>query len=172
MVVIWGSGMYGKTDEVPQMWHVATRFGHLYYLPLIPLGSFALLAGNPDDSFGVPIPLSGKSILIAWLRTVFVLGAIVAGILAVAGFSKGDHAAGAALTFLTIVCVGLFIASKRVGWCQRASYERAVQVAELVGASNEGRLMIEIIYGRMNAEQAAAELARRTADQSELTTLS
>jgi len=39
MVIVWGSRLYGKVDVVPGFFHVATRFGHVYYLPLIPTQS-------------------------------------------------------------------------------------------------------------------------------------
>jgi hypothetical protein len=39
MIIVWGSRLYGKVDAVPGLFHVATRFGHIWYLPLIPMGS-------------------------------------------------------------------------------------------------------------------------------------
>ena len=42
MVIVWGTLEAGKVDEVPKLFHVETRFGHVYYLPLIPLGSVAV----------------------------------------------------------------------------------------------------------------------------------
>src|SRR5688572_788398 len=69
MVIIWGVRFAGKVDAVPQVGHVATRFFHLYYVPLIPVGTF-LVTDERDDAFsGLPLPLSPKSILVGWLRT-------------------------------------------------------------------------------------------------------
>ena len=39
MIIVWGTKLYGKVDEVPGMFHVATRFFHLWYIPLVPLSS-------------------------------------------------------------------------------------------------------------------------------------
>jgi hypothetical protein len=70
MVIIWGSTNAGKVDEVPGgMFHVMTQFGHLYYIPLIPTGSYIVLEKTADGGFrGAPIPISFKSILAGWLR--------------------------------------------------------------------------------------------------------
>ena len=66
MVIIWGTTHAGKVDEVPGMFHVVTQFGHLYYIPLIPTGSYIVLDKHSDGGFrGVSIPISFKSWLIA-----------------------------------------------------------------------------------------------------------
>lgn len=76
MVIIYGSRLYGKVDVVPGLFHVETRFGHLYYFPLIPIESFAVFSKSGDQINGVKIPMSFKSILYAWLRA----GMLVASI--------------------------------------------------------------------------------------------
>lgn len=75
MIVVWGSRFYGKVDKVPGLFHVATRFGHVYYLPIIPMRSYVIL--GDDAGRGVKIPLSARSIFIAWGCAVsLVIGAI------------------------------------------------------------------------------------------------
>ena len=36
MVFVFGSRLYGKVDEVPGIGHVATKFAHFDYMPLVP----------------------------------------------------------------------------------------------------------------------------------------
>src|SRR3954470_304932 len=81
MVIIWGTTHAGKVDEVPGLFHVVTQFGHLYYIPLIPTGSYIVLEKNSDGGFrGASIPISFKSWLVAWLREACILG-IVASVI-------------------------------------------------------------------------------------------
>jgi hypothetical protein len=89
MVVIWGQRMYGRVDRFAGS-HIATRFFHLYYLPLIPLSSWLVLEEQAEGRFlGLSIPLSGRSVLLAWLRVISVVG------LAVAGFNTMERISGA-----------------------------------------------------------------------------
>src|SRR4051812_36121775 len=87
MYIVWGSKLMGKCDVVPGLFHVATKFGHVYYLPLIPTGSFAVLAQDGTSFRGVPVSMSFKSIMLAWARAItfllgigFAIGAMVVGL--------------------------------------------------------------------------------------------
>ena len=159
MIVIWGSGVYGKVDEVPRLFHVATRFGHLYYVPLIPLGSVAVLENSADGFQGVNIPLSGKSVIFAWLRAILVVGAIAGTIYGLVQLSEGHGSEGFGFLIGAAVALGGWVYSKKARGINRASYARAVQLGELLGISEEARLMIEVAYGQMTAEEAAGRLA-------------
>src|SRR5687767_11543126 len=89
MIIIFGSYNCGKCDEVPRLCHVETHFAHVYYVPLIPLGSVAVFGRNPDSSQRrIPIGLSIKSVLIGWLRAACVAGAVACALGAIAiGFN-------------------------------------------------------------------------------------
>jgi hypothetical protein len=166
MLIIWGSGMYGKVDEVPQFCHVSTRFGHLWYIPMIPMGSYAVLEQSGGEFRGVAIPLSGKSILMAWLRTAIVLGTVATVVTAIASLGEDKVANAIALAVLSVFLIAVFIFTKKSKMFTQASYERAVQLGQHIGVTAEGWLMIEILYGRMNAEQAdrALEQMEREAE--------
>src|SRR4051812_6962391 len=87
MVVVWGWVWSGKCDAVPRLCHVETHFFHLYYVPLIPLGSYAVFSRTPDGNVqGIPIGFSAKSVLLAWLRAALVVGAIGCAIASFAHF--------------------------------------------------------------------------------------
>ena len=164
MVIIWGSTNAGKVDEVPGgMFHVMTQFGHLYYVPLIPTGSYVVLEQFGDGSFrGVPIPFSFKSILAGWIRG----GSIVAMIGAVIGtLVLTLDAKAAPLTWIIPVLIGIgaviaLVLSYKLKFFTEASYERAIELARRVALNDIGLLMLEVTYGRMTAAQAELELAR------------
>ena len=164
MVIIWGSTNAGKVDEVPGgMFHVITQFGHLYYVPLIPTGSFVVLEKTEDGGFhGVQIPLSAKSMLAGWLRggsIVAIVGSIVAGLIA----TLDNRAAPLAWVLPALIGVGAavtLILTYKLKFFTEASYERARELAGYVGMNETGLLMLEVTYGRLSAEQADAQLAR------------
>src|SRR5687767_10180082 len=89
MIIIWGSYYCGKCDEVPRLCHVETHFGHLYYIPLIPIGSYAVFGRTPEGGIqGIPLGISFKSVLMGWLRAGCVLGAIGGVVLAFMSLGK------------------------------------------------------------------------------------
>lgn len=79
-----GVSLYGKVDQVPGLFHVATQFIHVSFVPLIPKQSYVVMYGTEKgDKFeGCPIGFNTKSILFAWLRCFLLLGGIVAGVAA------------------------------------------------------------------------------------------
>ena len=68
--MIYGYWLYGHVDYVPGMFHVATRFFHFFFFPLVPLRTFVVLEGTQHrGSFqGRQIRLSLKSILLRLLE--------------------------------------------------------------------------------------------------------
>src|SRR3954466_4220447 len=88
--IIFGSRLTGKVDEVPGLFHVATRFGHVYYLPLFPLQSYIVLGRDGRRFRGVPIPLNTKSVLLAWARGLPSLAAVVATVVTWANWHSAD----------------------------------------------------------------------------------
>jgi hypothetical protein len=171
MVIVWGTTHAGKVDEVPGgMFHVVTRFGHVYYIPLIPTASYLVLDTTADGGFnGAPIPLSFKSMLAGWLRGGSIVAIIGAGIwLAIVLTS----ARAAPLAWVWPLLILLFaplvlLVTYKLKYFTEASYERAKELAQIVGLSDVGALMLEVTYGRLTAAQAEAELARREAQRAQ-----
>jgi hypothetical protein len=161
MFIVFGILKAGKVDAVPDMFHVTTQFAHLYYVPLIPTGSLLVLPEKQLDGehVAIPIPLSWKSVLVGWLRSACIFGAMAACVIAISEINK-NRPWGASLAAMLLALTVLFL-SYRIKIITHASYERAVELGQKLGLSDMGELMIEIHYGRMNAEQADAELARR-----------
>lgn len=68
MIIIWGSRHYGKVDGHGSE-YMSTRFGHLYFFPIVPMQSrwvTRVLSG--DQLFGFDVPLSGRSVIATYLR--------------------------------------------------------------------------------------------------------
>jgi hypothetical protein len=150
MVVVWGSRLYGRVDAIPGLGYVATQFGHFDYIPLIPMGSHFVLAQDGDAWRGIRVPLSGKSVLIAWLRTLLVLAAIV-GALVTLIISLNPR--GKSMEWLPWAgtCAGALLAcvlAWRLKMITTASYERACELGKLIELNDEGWEVLDRMYGR------------------------
>lgn len=64
-MVVFGTRFFGWVDQVEGVGTVATRFFHVMWIPLVPLGTWFMLG----DDRGTQIGLSVKSILVAWIRS-------------------------------------------------------------------------------------------------------
>jgi hypothetical protein len=130
---------YGKVDAVPGLCHVATRFFHINYMPLIPLGSeiICTLPSVPGESWSRQTTLSLKSVLIAWVRAALYLtaflGAVIGAALTIEYFQKRP-----ATPPVELIAIWVLVASSVVSlWLThrltRAGYDRAVQLCAELG---------------------------------------
>lgn len=136
----------GKVDQVPGLFYVATEFFDISFVPLIPLRSFVIPYGKSrhGDSGGrVPIELSVKSIIFAWVRLgIAVFGLFGAAIAAGALERAIRPLAGrqrywlifAAFTVHAVLMLILFFASYRFS---RARPRRAIELAQRIGIPPE-----------------------------------
>jgi hypothetical protein len=172
MIFIWGARLYGKVDEVPGMFHVATKFGHLWYIPLIPMGSHIIIEKSSQGWRGKPVGLSGKSILVAWLRGAGIFGMFgsAIGMLVALGDRNGPSAV---LAPAGIFAVSLFITVFAFAYkgFRHASYERARDLGEQLGLSDEGRILLELKFNKITAEDAKKALAEAARDRAEMAKL-
>ena len=100
MIFVWGHRMYGKIEKSGPT-YVATRFFHLWYLPLIPLGSQLVLAETEDGKLRcIGQGLSWRSTLAGYLRIWGPVATIAAGVgLAGASFDDVSEVAEHGLLF-------------------------------------------------------------------------
>jgi len=100
--LIWGTRLYGAVDRIHGVFYVATRFGHLWYIPLIPTQSFLIFHGTESSNGfkGVPIPLSAMSVLMGWLRAACVIGGPIAFLVGGVGLLDGRASPDHVLTML------------------------------------------------------------------------
>jgi hypothetical protein len=158
MSLHFGTKLMGKVDEVPRMGYVSTQFFHVNYLPIIPTGTYFVLEESGDNFRGVTLPLSFKSILVAWLRAILFLAFIVAVFVAIiaAADEKMERAIGAGVG--GVFAVVAFWCSYYIPLISRASYQRAMDLAGRIGLNEEAVLMLEVAYGRKSAAEADLEL--------------
>lgn len=148
-----GTILYGRVDQVPGLFYVATLFAHLNFLPFGPIASYVILDGTEHGTQfqGYFIPLSRKSILVAWVRAVLfalvgfisvMLVLVVGGILVVAAASAKevkqddvDFLIGVSIAFgIDGVLLLLLFVSYRL---TRASPMRALELAKIAEISPE-----------------------------------
>ncbi|HQR08568.1 MAG TPA: hypothetical protein PLN21_17215 [Gemmatales bacterium] len=129
--IAFGSRFYGKTDCVKGLFYVATKFGHIDYVPIIPNGTYCIW--NCDGvRIETSIPFSGKSILKGFLRTwMSIIGVFMT--LGCLMFREIPHMAWllgtlAALCFLIVLITYLG---------QKPSLARALFLASCIGMSPE-----------------------------------
>ncbi len=161
MVIIWGSSLYGKVDEVPGgLFHVATKFGHIYYLPLIPTETLVVLNKSGDSYQGVRIGMNFKSVLMAWLRAGLILACLGFGIAAVATLNDSRATTGGKIGAVAaaISCIIILIATYRFRFMRYASYRRAHQLAEQIGLHERARILLDLAYGVISEDEANAAL--------------
>ena len=146
MLIIYGSKLYGKVDVVPGLFHVETKFGHLWYIPLIPVESYVVLQKTSNGFNGVRIPMSFKSISYAWLRAGSLIAGIVGLIVALAESNKdlNDWITPAIVGFSALAT---FVVLTFHRGSTHASYRRACRLGDLIGMSPESRQIIDRIYG-------------------------
>lgn len=71
-MIVFGTRLFGYVDEVDGLGSVATRFVHVMWFPLIPIGGVFVMDGDR----GYSIPMSPRSIVVAWVRALLFWGAL------------------------------------------------------------------------------------------------
>ena len=104
--IVFGTRLYGRVDMVPGLFYVATRFFHICWIPIIPLGT-QIVVGEDDKGWeGVPFGLSGRSLLVGYLRSLLIgvgVFGMVVGAIACFGAPDLQHA----LNILPLFGMGL-----------------------------------------------------------------
>jgi uncharacterized membrane protein YdfJ with MMPL/SSD domain len=127
---VFGTKFFGKIQNVPGLFYVATRFFHVFFVPLIPLGTYLVFENSAKYEAGrdristlvKPIPFSIATVLIAWLRTVLIL--IVVG--STIGAVFGKAVAAAILAIASVLSLHLSYV------LTRANVERAIEFGKTV----------------------------------------
>ena len=131
MIIFFGTKSYGKVDSIPGVCHVATDFVHIQFLPLIPVGTYAVFS----DRHRVRLPLSFKSILMAWLRVFLMVSGVAAALFSVTGFAEHHSADGILAAVVTAAILCLIVLSYRLRSVGVASESRTRQLANLLQGS-------------------------------------
>lgn len=147
MVIVWGSRLYGHVDHIVGLnVYVATKFGHLWYFPIIPERSYLVISQNKNGWRGIPIPMNGKSILTAWLRACTCVAGIFSAVITLAMAVDSRHTEWFWPLLVCISAWGLFLVSMTFRGLRYATYKRALVHCQNLNLTAEGWAMIEAAY--------------------------
>ncbi|MBM4037281.1 MAG: hypothetical protein FJ290_02100 [Planctomycetes bacterium] len=176
MVIFWGISTCGQVDVVPKRFSVATEFFHIMYFPLLPVRSCVIFDQRPPEDASevtppaegtqeapaaapeaanapaekeirIRIPMSGKSVLLGYLRGWGFWLAVVCGFLGgMLWLMSGSDPEAAAMYpgFLWVALGGFIVAmasyygpwntaspARALGLCKAAGLDPAVLPDEL-----------------------------------------
>lgn len=118
MIIVYGTRFYGKVRACGSSF-LGTQFLHLYYVPLIPIGTHLILEENADGSYkGMKSAFSFKSMLAAYLRVWGPLAVIISacvGIGAVGDVSDEPLAMAVVGAFTAVVVLAMLVGTI-LGW--------------------------------------------------------
>lgn len=157
MIVVFGHRLFGKVDAVPGLFHVATKFFYIDYLPLIPAGTWLVFSQSGKSWRGVPIPFSFKSMLVAWARAAAVVGTVLFPILILAAANSRGRAGDPDLATCVgglVVSLAVLIGGYYVPGIGRATPARLEQLCIAAGLSQE--TIDELRRTKMNLPPASA----------------
>jgi len=153
--MVFGTRLFGKVDAVPGLFHVATKFAHINFVPLIPLEGWLVFGEEGNGWRGVTIPMSMKSVGVAWLRFLLAVGGLVGCLFGFIGMSSHDNGSAVSLV-LGLLSFGAFIGTYFWKWISQADAERALELATLAGIPEEGLDQIRVSFGLPVAARARA----------------
>jgi hypothetical protein len=167
-MLMLGDSMYGKVDQVPGLFHVATRFFHLQYVPLVPMGTYLILESGQTRNARFRIGLSIKSVLLAWLRAalwIAVIGCPFIGLVALAEQPRpGGRARPRDPWPAVAILAGFEVATAAVLWLSyrftHSSPVRALDLAGQVGIPPEAVAAAFVHRLRPKDEEALARKAQ------------
>jgi hypothetical protein len=134
-MIIVGVRNFGGTDQVPGLFHVQTRFFHFDFIPLVPLGSYLMIdVRSMNDArrkrLAIEIPVSIKSIAVAWVRFLATAAMIGAFVWFVIGVSHPEPVLVDCLasfgTWAVTTAIAAYLMWGR--WTRYATYQRATEI--------------------------------------------
>lgn len=130
LFIFFGSRMYGQVDKTPDVGWVSTKFLHLQFVPLIPVGSY--LIEEFDGVASAKVPFSWKSVLVAWMRAAIVLAIVTAGVIFSLALSDGEYSLASQAFVACAMCVGALEFLRNTRGIGRASESRAAELRAIV----------------------------------------
>ena len=148
-MVIFGTRLMGKSDQVPGLFHVATRFFHIDFVPLIPTATYLVFSQNGSQFRGIKIPMAAKSLFLTWGRFITFVAGVIGLVVAMVTFNKpGSSADWMGPAAIGVSCSVAFVFLRWHRVCTHASYSRACQLAQMVGLNAAGLQMIQQHFGQ------------------------
>jgi hypothetical protein len=133
-VTVRGRGLYGKVDQVPGLFYVATLFTYENLFPMVPIRSYLIFEGDSDR--GIRLPLQRMSVLVAYLRGIGFgiapVSLLPAGFFFFAWYLRLHEYTLAAVLWLGLSILPIVFAVASY-WMTSASRARAVALAVQAG---------------------------------------
>lgn len=118
MIIVYGTRFYGKVKAAGSSF-LGTQFLHIYYVPLIPLGTHLILEESGGGSYkGIKSDFSLKSMLAAYLRVwgpIAVIASIAIGVGTIEDVSDDAFAMMVTGVFTAVVTLALIVGTI-LGW--------------------------------------------------------
>ena len=118
MIIVYGTRFYGKVKAAGRSF-LGTQFFHIYYVPLIPIGTHLILEEHGDGSYkGIKTGFSLKSMLAAYLRIwgpLATIAAICIGAGAIDDMSDEPLAMAVVGAFTGVVVLAMLVGTI-LGW--------------------------------------------------------
>jgi hypothetical protein len=168
--LVSGCDFFGEVDTVPDLFSVVTDFTHVFYFPLLPLRSLAVLKNPAKPRLGISVRMRGRSVLLAWFRGICLSTAIIAGFITlitaveksnkeeyggdVQGASSYDVETPADVTFFASAGFAASYFLRR--FLFRASFGRAMFLGQQLGLSQEQWKQLEAYFGRKCPDECKA----------------
>jgi hypothetical protein len=112
MLIIFGTRHYGVVDRHAGQ-YACTRVFHVYYLPIIPLGTMWVTAEHGDALSGHKVAFYGRSIAAAFLRPWGIAVGIIGGLAGIRELDNGRIGSGVGLLVVAAMLLALAIRSFR-----------------------------------------------------------
>lgn len=123
MVGIFGTKLFGRVDDLDEHRYVATMFHHIFGVPLAYQGTYLIIGEGASEYRGVRLPLSWKSVGLAYLRTLLFAVVVIGALAGIdAAFERSLPSAGVAALCLGMAWLGFVLSYK---WGQPTASRRS-----------------------------------------------
>jgi len=147
MLLIYGVQKMGSVDQVDNLFSVKTNFIHIYYVPLLPIGTHLVLKSGESVSLGLNL----KSIFTAYFR----FACFLAFIIGVGGVAISSSP----LFYLSMLAIGiaLFILSCLLKGWGKATYEKACWLVKRADLGPRVETHVEYAFGNLSEKEFQTE---------------
>ena len=137
-MMVVGSRLYGKIDRLSNGWFVATKFAHVNYFPLIPSGTMLVTQQNGRTWRGVPLPISPRSIAMAYTRALACLvgfGGFILPLVILQGHPSTAESAFSIVggTLMVGIAIGSFLFWRRASADREQRWLKIANISSISG---------------------------------------
>lgn len=143
-MIAFGSRLYGRIYRTRNGLYIATKFFHLFWLPVFPVESYVVTKTSLTEFTGIAIPLNRMSIVVAYIRGLLAVGTFtfIIGVDYLFEYSANERLTSDMLiarvwSGIGAICTLVLILSYWHPKISKASLADESWMEELVGATSE-----------------------------------